>query len=56
MVIQFIYDFPNYLSPEDGLEKLLKIRDIAERFQATRLVEEVSKRITEFPIKNENGL
>ena len=54
VLIQFIYDFPNYLSPEDGLEKLFKIRDIAERFRATRLVEEVAKRITEFPMKNGN--
>ena len=56
-LIRFIqYDDPDYIPPTDNRQKLVEIHQLAEKYQVTRLIEEVKKMLIELPIKVENIL
>ena len=54
-LIRFIYDDPGYISPTDGRQKLVEFHDLAEKYEVTRLVEEVKEVLLKLPTKVEIG-
>ena len=53
-LIKFIYDVPGYISPANARQKLFEIYDVAEKYQATRLVAEVRENMVKLVTKIEN--
>ena len=54
-LIRFIYDDPDYMFPTDDRQKLFEMHEMAEKYQVTRLVEEVDEMLIKLPIKVENA-
>ena len=55
-LVRFIYDDPDYMSPTDDRQKLLKMHELAEKYHVTRLEEEVNEMLIKRPINVENTI
>ena len=52
-LVNFIYDVPGYISSPDDRQKLAEILNVAEKYQATRLVDEIKEKLIRIPTKVE---
>ena len=55
-LIRFIYDDPVYIPPTDDRHKLFEMQEVAEKYQVSRLVEEVRKMLVKLPVKVEMAI